>query len=203
MKLLGLMWSNLFRKPTRTTLTLLSVMIAFLLFTLLQSIAGAFEGGVQVAGADRLMTSAKYSQIESLPYNQRQQILAVDGVEAITHTSWFGGVYQDPKNFFATFPVDPLSYFDIYSELTLEPEGALERFAAQRTAAVVDIGIAEKYGWQVGDTIPIIGSIYPRKDGERLWEFELVGTFSRDGESSSFPLFLFNYDYFAEATVFG
>lgn len=203
MKLLGLMWSNLFRKPTRTTLTLLSVMIAFLLFTLLQSIAGAFEGGVEVAGADRLMTSAKYSQIESLPYNQRQQILAVDGVEAITHTSWFGGVYQDPKNFFATFPVDPLSYFDIYSELTLEPEGALERFAAQRTAAVVDIGIAEKYGWQVGDTIPIIGSIYPRKDGERLWEFELVGTFSRDGESSSFPLFLFNYDYFAEATVFG
>ena len=92
MSLLGLMWSNLFRRKVRTTLTLLSVMIAFLLFSLLQAVSTAFEGGAQVDGADRLVVGSKYSQIESLPMSQRQQILALDGVEAITHTTWFGGV---------------------------------------------------------------------------------------------------------------
>lgn len=197
--MLGLMWANLFRKPTRTVLTILSVVVAFLLFSLLQAIAAAFEGGVQLSGADRLVIGGKYSQIDNLPYAQKQQILSVEGVEAITHTSWFGGNYQDPKNFFAKFPVDPLSFFDMYPELDLQPAGALETFARQRTSAVVDIGLAERFGWQVGDVIPIIGTIYTKESGERLWEFELVGTFSEDGQSSDFPLFLFHYEYFNEA----
>jgi putative ABC transport system permease protein len=203
MSLFGLIWANLFRKRTRTTLTVLSVMIAFLLFMLLRSISAAFEGGVFVSGADRLSVGAKYSMIESLPFSQGQQILALDGVEKITHTSWFGGTYQDPKNFFAQYPVEPDAYFDIYDEYTVEPPGALEKFQSQRTAAVVDIGLAERYGWKVGDVIPIIGTIYSKKDGSDLWEFELVGTFSEDGEGSQFPLFLFNYDYFYEAAAFG
>ena len=203
MNLLNLMWANLFRKPTRTCLTLASVMIAFLLFMLLRSISAAFDSGLDVSASERVVVTPKYSQVDSLPYAQRQQILAVEGVSAITHTSWFGGTYQDPKNFFAKYPVDPLSYFDIYSELDLEPADALERFSRERTAAVVDVGLMEKYGWQVGDVIPIQGTIYPKSDGSRLWEFQIVGQFSENGESSDFPLFLFHYELFKEAAAFG
>lgn len=203
MSLLALLWANLFRKPTRTCLTLASVAIAFLLFVLLRSISAAFDSGLDIASAERLMVIPKYSQTDALPYAQRQQIAAIEGVENVSHTLWFGGNYQDPKNFFAKYPVDPLSYFAAYPELEVQPEGALARFANQRTAAVVDVGLAEKYGWQVGQVIPIQGTIYAKNDGSRLWEFELVGTFSENGESSSFPLFLFHYDFFREAAAFG
>ena len=109
------------------------------------------------------------------------------------------GVYQDPKNFFAKFPVDPISYFDIYSEFELEPADALERFSTERQAVVVDVSLAERFNWQVGQVIPIMGDIYAKADGDRLWEFELVGTFSEPGETSSFPFMLINYDYFNES----
>ena len=190
MSILGLLWANLHRKPTRTTLTLASVAVAFLLFVLLRSIAVAFDTGLDVSATERLVVVPKYSQIDSLPYAQRQQILALDGVEAIAHTSWFGGTYQDPKNFFAKFPVDPLSYFDIYSELDLQPADALQRFANERTAAVVDITLAEKYGWEVGQVIPIEGTrIYPKNDGSRLWEFQLVGLFPKMVKDPTFRCF--------------
>ena len=201
MSLISLIWANLFRKRTRTALTIASIMIAFLLFVLLRSISAAFEGGVRVEGVDRLVIGGKYSQIDLLPYSQKQQILGIEGVQAITHSNWFGGVYQDPKNFFAKYPVDPLSYFDIYSELDLHPADALQQFAARRTSAVADIGLAEKYGWQLGDVIPVMGDIYAKANGERLWEFELVGTFSENGGSSNFPLFLFHFDYFNESVT--
>jgi len=201
MSLLGLMWANLFRKRTRTTLTLLSVVVAFLLFVLLRSISAAFDSGIQVSSADRLVIGAKYSQIDLLPYNQLQQILTVEGVEAVTHSNWFGGVYQDPKNFFAKYPVDPLSWFDMFAELELQPADALQRFSRERTSAVADIGLAEKYGWEVGDVIPIVADIYPKADGERLWEFELVGTFTENGRSASFPVFLFHHQYFNESVA--
>lgn len=203
MRLLGLMWANLFRKPTRTILTLLSVMVAFLLFVLLRSISAAFDSGLTVAATERLVVVPKYSQIDSLPYSQKQQIASIEGVDAIAHTSWFGGIYQDPKNFFAKFPVDPLSYFDLYPELTVQPQGALQRFARERGSAVADVGLAERFGWQVGDMVPVMADIYPKKDGTRLWEFQLVGTFSESGESQDFPLFLFHYEYFNEAAAFG
>ena len=203
MNLFSLMWANLFRKPTRTYLTLASVTIAFLLFMLLRSISAAFDSGLDVSASERVVVTPKYSQVDSLPYAQKQQILAVEGVSSITHTSWFGGTYQDPKNFFAKFPVDPLSYFDIYSELDLEPADALERFSRERTSAVVDVGLMEKYGWQIGDVIPIQGTIYPKSDGSRLWEFEIVGQFSENGEASDFPLFLYHYEFFKEAAAFG
>ncbi|NOX49048.1 MAG: ABC transporter permease [Gammaproteobacteria bacterium] len=203
MKLFGLVWANLFRKPTRTILTLLSVAIAFLLFILLRSISAAFDSGLDVSATERLVVVAKYSQIDRLPFSQKQQILSIEGVDGITHTTWFGGIYQEPKNFFAKFPVDPLSYFDLHPELTLVPSNALQRFSQERTAAVVDIGLAEEYGWSIGDVIPIISDIYLRNDGSRAWEFELVGTFSENGESQNFPLFLFHYEYFNESVAFG
>jgi putative ABC transport system permease protein len=201
--LFSLMWANLFRKPTRTSLTLASVTVAFLLFMLLRSIAAAFDSGLSISGAERLIVGPKYSQIDSLPYAQQQQIVAIEGVDGIAHTSWFGGNYQDPKNFFPKFPVDPLAYFDLYPEYTLEPADALQRFATERTSVVVDINLMETYGWEVGQVIPIEGTIYPKNDGSRLWEFTLVGYFSENGKGSDFPLFLFNYDFFKENAAFG
>ncbi|MEM6999288.1 MAG: ABC transporter permease [Pseudomonadota bacterium] len=203
MNLLSLLWANLFRKPVRTTLTLASVTVAFLLFVLLQSIATAFEAGTTNASAERMFVVPKYSQVGDLPYAMRQEILGIDGVEAIAHTTWFGGNYQEPRNFFAKYPVPPLDYFDLHPEFVVEPADALQRFASQRTAAIVDKALMERYGWSVGQIIPIQATIYPKHDGSRLWEFEIVGQFYDPDAPSSFPVFLFNYEYFREAAAFG
>ncbi|MGD8417235.1 MAG: ABC transporter permease [Pseudomonadales bacterium] len=196
MKFFGIVWSNLFRKKTRTVLTLLSVVVAFTLFLLLQAISEAFTGGVNLVGVDRLIASPKYSIVDSLPLSQKQQILAVDGVDAVTQQQWFGGQYQDPQNFFPKYPVVPREYFDIYDELKIAPD-QLEAFAGTRTGAVAEAGLAERFGWKIGDVIPIQADIWPKDDGTRLWEFELVGTFTSDEGAA--PLFLFQYEYFTEA----
>lgn len=198
MKFFGIIWSNLFRKKTRTVLTLLSVVVAFLLFLLLQAVSEAFSGGagVNVVGVDRLVTSPKYSITDSLPVSQKQQILAMEGVEAVTQQHWFGGVYQDPKNFFPKYPVEPREYFAMYDEYVIDP-AELDAFARTRTGAVAEAGLAGQYGWKIGDIIPIQADIWPKEGGDRLWEFELVGTFT-PGEGRN-PVLLFQYQYFTEA----
>jgi putative ABC transport system permease protein len=198
MKLFGLVWANLFRKRTRTFLTLLSLIVAFLLFMLLRSVAGAFDDSFTVVGADRLVTSPKYSITDSLPISQRQQILSIEGVDAVTHSQWFGGEYQDSTNFFPKYPVTPRSYFEMYPEYVIDPE-VLESFASKRTATVVQAGLAEKFAWKVGDIIPIQADIWPKEDGSINWEFELVGTFS--GEENVPPLMLFQHEYFTESVA--
>jgi len=197
-KLFGIVWANLFRKRTRTVLTLLSLAVAFLLFVLLRAIAGSFTQGVSLAGTDRLNVSPKYSITDDLPLSQKQQILAVDGVEAVTQQNWFGGQYQNPQNFFAKYPVEPGEYFEMYDEYVIEP-AVLAAFAGKRTATVVDASLVEKYGWRVGDIIPIEADIWPKSDGSRGWEFELVGTF-RQGDNP-LPLMLFQYQYFTESVA--
>lgn len=196
MKLFGIIWSNLFRKKTRTVLTLLSVIVAFMLFLLLQAISDAFTAGVNLVGVDRLITSPKYSIVDSLPVSQKQQILSLPGVDAVTQQQWFGGQYQNPQNFFPKYPVVPREYFDIYSELNITPE-QLDAFAETRTGAVAEAGLADRFGWQIGDIIPIQADIWPKDDGTRLWELQLVGTFTSD--EGAMPLLLFQYDYFTEA----
>jgi putative ABC transport system permease protein len=197
----GLIWANLFRKRTRTVLTLLSVIVAFLLFMLLRAIAVAFSGGADVIGVDRLVVAGKYSAIDNLPYTHVRAIEAMDGVEAVTHANWFGGVYQDPVNFFPKFPVKPRSYFAMFEEMLIDPE-ALERFESTRTGAVASRGLAERFGWKVGDAIPIQGDIWQREDGSRLWEFELVGIYDWAPGQGSQQTFLMHYDYFNEAVAF-
>ena len=199
----GLVWANLQRRPVRTYLTLFSVLVAFLLFTLLRTLAAFFEGGgVDLTGADRMVVSAKYSIIEDLPLSQRSQMLAVEGVEAVTHQSWFGGNYQDPSNFFPKFPVEPRAYFDMYPEMVISPEH-LEAFQNTRTGAVASASMLEKFGWEVGDKIPIEADIWPMRDGNRLWEFDLVGYYTWGEEESGQETFLFHFDFFDEARQFG
>ena len=203
MSALGLVWANLQRRRVRTYLTLFSVLVAFLLFTLLRTLAAFFEaGGVDVSGSNRLVVSAKYSIIDDLPISQRTAIAAVDGVEALTHQTWFGGNYQDPRNFFPKFPVEPRAYFDMYPEIEIAAE-QLDAFENTRTAAVAPAKMLEKYGWRIGDKIPIEADIYPQRDGSRLWEFDLVGSYTSSEENGGQGTFLFHYDYFEEARAFG
>jgi len=198
MKFFGIVWSNLFRRKTRTVLTLLSVVVAFLLFLLLRAISEAFAGGVSLVGVDRLITSPKYSIVDDLPLNQKQQILAIEGVEAVTQQQWFGGQYQDPKNFFPKYPVEPREFFDMFDEYVIDP-AELDTFAGTRTGAVAEAELAAEYGWKIGDIIPIQADIWPKDDGTRLWEFELTGTFrSTEGRR---PVLVFHYQYFTEAVA--
>lgn len=204
MSRLGFMWANLFRRPVRTWLTLVSVMIAFLLFVLLRTVSHSFSegGGFGEPGIDRLMVSPKYSIIDPLPISALQQIAGVDGVLAVTHGDWFGGVYQDRANFFPKYPVKPIPHFEMYSEYLIDPQH-LEAFANTRTGAVAPLAMAVKYGWKVGDKIPIEGDIWAKKDGSRNWEFDLVGTYAAPEDQQQPGVFLLNYAYFDEARDFG
>ncbi len=197
MSAFGLLWANLHRRPVRTYLTLLSVLVAFLLFTLLRTIAVWFEGAGYDAASNRLVVTAKYSIIDLLPIRHADAIRAVDGVEAVTHQTWFGGNYQDPRNFFPKYPVEPRAWFDMNPEFVIDPEH-VEAFESIRTGAVVPVSLMERYGWKIGDIIPIEADIYPMRDGNRLWQFDLVGSYTMDSDMEP-SLFLFHYDYFDKA----
>lgn len=202
MKYFRLIWKNIWRKKIRTSLTILSVLVAFLLFALLSALGFAFRGGVDVANAERLIVIHKVSLINPLPMSYLNRIAATEGVESVTHASWFGGYYQDPRNQFGQFPVDPQSYFAMYPEFDI-PEEQFAAFQRNRTGAVVGKDLAETYGWKVGDRIPIQATIWSRADGGRTWEFDLEGIFSNEDPRSSTAVMLFQYDYFEEARSFG
>ena len=201
MKYFRLIWKNAWRKKIRTSLTILSVFVAFLLFALLSAIGFAFRGGVDVADAERLIVLDKISLINPLPLSYMNRIAATDGVDSVTHASWFGGYYQEPRNQFGQFPVDPQSYFDMYSEFNM-PAEQFEAFKSNRTGAVVGRELADTYGWKVGDRIPLQATIWTKADGGRTWEFDLEGIFSTDDPRGSTALLLFQYDYFEEARAF-
>ena len=201
MSYLTLIWAGLFRRRTRTALTFVSVAVAFLLFGLLRSIAAAFSVGVDVAGVDRLVVQPKYSIVDGLPVSHLNLIRAVPGVAMATHYSWFGGFYQDRKNFFPKFPVVPAEWFAVYPELRIDP-AQLEAFEQTRTGVVVPQQLADKFGWKIGDKIPIEADIWPKKDGSRMWEFDLVGIYRAPSGGFGLNAFLMNYDYFDEARQF-
>ena len=202
MTLLTLTRASLHRRPARTYLSLLTILVAFLLFGFLRSIAVWFDGGAAtVAGASRLAITSKYSMTEPLPISQRRDIEGVAGVEAVTHQSWFGGnFHQDARDSLPKFPVEPREYFAMYPEMQIDP-AQLEAFANTRAGAVAPAAWLERFEWKIGDKIPIDADIWPRRDGGRLWEFDLVGSFTVADEGDG--QFLFHYDYFDEARAFG
>jgi len=202
MKYLGLIWRNVWRKKVRTSLTILSVLIAFLLFALLNAVGHALTAGAPLSAAQRLVVIDKISLINLLPISYGNKIAAIPGVRAVTHATWFGGYYQDPKNQFGQFPTDAEAYFDIYPELEL-PDEQFEAFMNNRTGAIVGEALAEQYGWKVGDRIPVSATIWTKKDGGRTWEFDLEGIFTTSDPRGTTAFMLFQYDYFNEARRFG
>jgi putative ABC transport system permease protein len=202
MKYFGLVWKNVWRKKIRTSLTILSVLVAFVLFALLSAVGYAFRAGADIAAADRLVVIDKISLINPLPIAYKNRIEAIDGVSTVAHASWFGGYYQDQRNQFPQFATEPYAYFAVYPELEI-PEDQLEAWARTRTGAVVGEDLAAEYGLAVGDRIPIISTIWPQQDGSRNWEFDIVGTFSSNDPRGSTMLMLIQYDFFDEARQFG
>jgi putative ABC transport system permease protein len=204
MKYLQLVWSAMFRRKTRTIFTLLSVLAAFLLFGLLDSVRSAFAGAANsVAGVDRLVTVSKISFTLSLPKSLLPRIQELPGVATVTYANWFGGVYQDPKNFFPNEAVAD-NFFDLYPEWQLS---AAERtaFHNTRTGAIVGESLAKKFHWKIGDKIPLQATIFPQKSGANDWTLDLVGMFrvTDPKQKSRESVLYFNWDYFDEARAFG
>ena len=198
MKYLHLVWTNLGRKKLRTLLTLLSILVAFVLFGFLSAIKQALVGGVDLAGADRLIVRHKVSIIQLLPESYKARMERIPGVALATHQTWFGGVYQDPKNFFMQNPVVPEEFLAMHPELILAPEQK-KAWLATRTGAIVGRKTAERFHWKIGDKVPIQSTIWGQQDGSRTWEFDIVGIYDgKDKGTDTTPLF-FRYDYFDEA----
>jgi len=202
MKYLYLLWSNLTRKKMRSVLTVLSILVAFMLFAYLGAIRQGFNQGIDVAGLDRLIVRHKVSLIQPLPIAYEARIEQVEGVVDAMHQSWFGGVYQKPTNFFPQMPVEPEEYLAMYPEILLSDEER-EAWLSTRSGAIAGRGIADRFGWNVGDRIPINATIWTRKGGERTWEFDLVGIYEGAEQSTDTTLFLFRYDFFDESRQFG
>ena len=202
MKYFGLIWRNVWRKKIRTSLTILSVLVAFLLFTLLTSVGTAFNTGGAMTGAERLVVIDKVSIINFLPLSYKNRIAAIPGVATVSQLSWFGGYYQDPRNQFPQFPVVPDEYLAMYPELVLAEE-QLDAWKNNRTGAVIGRDLAELYGFEIGDRVPIQSTIFTTREGSRTWEFDIEGIFDTTDPKGGTAVMLFRHDYFAEANSFG
>jgi putative ABC transport system permease protein len=200
MKYLPLLWSNLQRKRLRTWLTLASIVVAFLLFGILQTMRAALTGGADLAGVDRLVTINKVTLIQPLPQSYLNKARSVEGVRMAMAQNWFGGIYQDDRNQIAALTVDPGLFFELYPEYSL-PGAQRAAFQSDRTAAIVGSAIAERFNWKAGDTIPLRSNIFTKTDGSSVWNMKIAGIYTTsNGDNSSL---YFHYDYLNESRSFG
>jgi putative ABC transport system permease protein len=199
----GFVVANLFRKKTRTILTLLSVIMAFTLFGLLQSLNHIFDAGADFIGATRLMTQARVSFTQPLPLSMLPQLEGVPGVAHVAHMQWFGGVWKQDNSPIFAFAVDPLRQHVVYPEWVM-PEQQWKAFADTRTGMIAGRVLADRMGWKVGQKIPLSSNIFPQKNGSKDWTFDLVGIY--DGKDENWQKQTQNvfiqHDYFDEANQF-
>jgi putative ABC transport system permease protein len=204
MKYLHLIWAALFRRKTRTILTLISIITAFLLFGMLDAVRTSFnQAGQSANGAQRLQTGSKLSFIQTLPSALGAQIAQVPGVKMVTYANWFGGAYQDPHNQVFSFAVDD-NYVDLYPEIEVS---AAERkaFNDTRTGVLVGEKLAKHFNWKVGDKIPMQSTIFPNRQGDKNWNFDIVGILhSKDKKTGAFfdGMMLLHWKYFDETTPY-
>ena len=196
MKFLLLVWKNVWRRKIRTIFTLLSIFVAFVLFGILMTIRTSFTFGVDIAGLDRLVLIHKISLIMPLPVSYQPRLQSVPGVEVVTHHTWFGGVYQDPSNFFAQMAVDPQPFLRIYPEFKIPPD-ELKTWLGDRQGALVGRDLAARFGWKLGDRVPIQGTIWQPKGGGQTWEFNIDAIYDGD-DGIDKTQFFFRYDYLDE-----
>lgn len=192
MKFLPLLFANLLRRKVRTVLTVGSFAVALFLFCILVTIRAAFNAGVDVAGADRLLVINKVSLIQPLPLAYKDRIQKQPGVKEVTYANWFGGVYQDEKNFFAQFAIDQETYRILYPEF-LVPDDQWAAFLADKQGAIVGKATADRFGFKVGDRVPITGASFPG-----LWEFNVRGIYTGRRPNDDLTQFWFRSDYFME-----
>jgi len=192
MKFLPLIIANLFRKKIRTMLTIGSFAVALFLFGVLAVVRGAFSQGVEIAGTDRLVVINKVSLIQPLPLSYGDRLSRMKGIKQVTHDNWFGGVYQDEKNFFPQFAIDVDNQRAMYPEFTV-PDNEWKAFAGDRQGAIAGESLANRFGWKVGDRVPIKGTIFPGS-----WEFNLDGIYHGKRAQDDTTQFWFHWDFLEE-----
>ena len=204
MKYMHLIWASLFRRKTRTILTLVSIVAAFLLFGLLDAVRTSFaQAGQSANGAQRLQTGSRLSFIQALPQSLEARIAQVPGVKTVTYANWFGGAYQDPHNQVFSFAVAP-NYLDVYPEMSVS-EAERKAFADARTGVLVGEGLMQRFHWKVGDRIPMQSTIFPDRSGSKNWVFDISGVIhSTDKKSAGFfdQLMLLHWAYFDDTTPY-
>lgn len=193
MKFSSLIFANLLRKKIRLILTVGSFAVALFLFAFLSVVQNAFNRGADVAGADRLVVIDRVSIINLIPLKYRDQILQIPGVKSITHNNWFGGVYQDEKNFFPQFVIDPENQRQVFPELIV-PDDQWNAFLKDRQGAIAGARTAERFHWKIGDRIPIQTTLY----GGGSWEFNLDGIYHGQRPEDDETQFWLQWDYFEE-----
>lgn len=201
MKYLPLIWAGLWRKPVRSVLTFLCVLVAFLLFGALHGVSAALGDIINSMSDTRLRIQSRVNISEALPFAHLARIERVDGVQGVGYYNFFGGYYQEPSNTFSSGAVDIARMGIMFPEITLTPE-VIEKMKRTRDGAVIGEDLAKEYGWKVGDRIPLRSNVWVRKDGAPEWSFEIVGTYTWTNNIPSNELWM-NYDYFDEARTFG
>src|SRR6187455_921708 len=184
---------NAFRHRLRTTLTVIGIIVAIAAFGLLRTIVDAWYAGANASSSARLITRSSVSLVFSLPLTYAQKIRQVPGVTSVAWANWFGGVYVSERNFFAQFAMSGASYLDMYPEFLLS-DAERKAFLADRVGAIAGRKLAEKYGWKVGDQIPIRGTIYPG-----TWTFTLRGIYEGAEQGTDTSTFFIHFDYLNEA----
>jgi putative ABC transport system permease protein len=193
MKFSRIILANLFRKKVRLLLTIGSFAVALFLFVFLAVVSDAFNRGADVAGADRLVVINRTSIINLMPLSHRDKILRIPGVKVITHNNWFGGTYIDEKNFFPQFVIDPQAQREVFPEMIV-PDDQWANFLKDRQGAIAGAKTAERFGWKIGDRIPIKTTLY----GGGSWEFNLAGIYHGKRPQDDETQFWFQWDYFEE-----
>ena len=194
---------NLFRRKLRAILMIVSILIAFLIFGVLAGVYASFTAGEDRAAADRLVVVNKVNFTQPLPIAYYNRVRSVAGIRQVTHANWFGGYYQDPKNFLVVMAVEPETYTDIFSrDFDFAPE-ARQAFIRTRTGAMVGDAMARKWGWKVGDRVPIASNIFSQRNGSHTWDLDIVGIFTGKTPQNDTNFMFFQYNYFDETRSFG
>lgn len=204
MKFMHIVWRNLMRRKIRTIFTLLSIFVTFVLFGYLMAIRSAFSMGIDLAGADRLMVLNKISIIMPLPSSYRERIKQIEGVKEVTYANWFGGYYQETRNQFPNMGVDAGTWFQMYSEFKV-PDDQYKAWLADRQGAIIGADLAKRFGWKVGDRVPLQATIFARPD-RRAWEFNISGIYDSPVKGTDKTQLFFHWEYLNEAvrnTQFG
>ena len=196
---------NLFRKPLRTTLLIISIFMAFLIFGMLASFNVALENAsVSGAASNRLVVANKINFTQPLPIAYVNRVASVPGVTAISHYSWFGAYYQDQRTSrFVGFAVDPDTYTRVYADTIKMPEAQRLAFVKERTGVIVGKSLADQYGWKLGQTVPISSNIWTKADGRRTWDMKIMGIFTGAKPTDPTGALYFHYDYLNEVRTFG
>lgn len=201
MSVIHLVWRNSLRKKSRFILTCLSVMVAFFLFSILAGINNALTNNINGNNQYRLITSHKISMTRSLPINYQQKISVIEGVEQVTYTSWFGGFFQDESNQLAVLAVSHHNYFDLFTEYNINAS-ELEQWQKNRTGLIIGQVVADKYGWKVGDSVPLSSSIWMNREGSFTWHFTVSAIYQVSSSSVDENKIFFQHAYFDKARAY-